>query len=129
MERTMMKATCMGCDEIKECHQVQDVGWVCSDCRGNFAPPPHIIRQIERELIDEEQTPQPPQDTMSNAMTLQTMRRILTTSGMELFDLTEHELERILNLAKQHGDYRAAQVRQRQQRAISSRRKTLGKIP
>jgi hypothetical protein len=66
---------------------------------------------------------------MSNAMTLQTMRRILTTSGVEVFDLTEHELERILNLAKQHGDYRAAQVRQRQQRAISSRRKTLGKIP
>jgi len=53
---------------------------------------------------------------MTKTMTLETMRRILTTSGVEVFDLTEHELERILDLAKQHGDYRAAQVRQQQTR-------------
>lgn len=54
----LIKATCMGCDKWTNCGQVHDVGFVCQDCRGKFAPPPHIMRQIEQEL-DAEQFPQP----------------------------------------------------------------------
>lgn len=45
----MMKATCMGCDQQKQCHQVFDIGWVCSDCRGKFPPPPHIMKALDEE--------------------------------------------------------------------------------
>lgn len=51
----MSKATCINCLKISDCHQVHDVGFVCSDCRPKFLPRniDKLVEQWAQENVSE----------------------------------------------------------------------------